>query len=260
MLGATIESRFAARAQSQVGDVVLRVEELSVPPVLRDVDLEVRSGEILGIAGLVGSGRTELLRGIFGASPCSGRVALEGRALTIRGCSDAIANGIAMLPEDRKGQGLHLALSVRENIALPHLRRLSRIGHIQADVERRDVKRALADVAVPHDRVESAAGTLSGGNQQRVLFAKWLLHPPKVLMIDEPTKGVDVGAKQELYVLIRRLADAGVAILLVSSDFDEILGLSDRALVLSRGRVSAELEGDGLTEAALTTAAFRVVA
>jgi len=221
------------------------VEDPNVPGKLlvRDVSFSVRRGEVLGIAGLVGAGRSDLLMAIFGAHPgsSSGEFHLDGRAITIHSPADAIARGIGLVTEDRKRFGLLLDQIIRDNITLAQLHMA---GRFLTDV---DAETAASEKASKEMRVKAAsvfvnAGTLSGGNQQKVVLAKWLLTNPKVLFLDEPTRGIDVGAKQEIYLLINRLAEKGLAIVLVSSELPEVLALADRILVLHEGRLTGELE------------------
>jgi simple sugar transport system ATP-binding protein/ribose transport system ATP-binding protein len=256
MLGRSLSQSFPVRKGGSSDDVVLGVENLSNPPLLRDLSLAVRAGEIVGLGGLVGSGRSESCRAIFGADRHSGEIFVEGKSVQIRSPAQAIKHGIAFLPEDRKALGLHLARPVRENISLPHLRRFSRRGHLDRRSEIRATAEMLARLGVRADAREAAATTLSGGNQQRVLFGKWLLETPKVLIADEPTRGIDVGAKRAIYELLFDLADNGIGILIVSSEFEELIGLCDRVLVLHRGVQAAELLREDLTEERLMNAAF----
>jgi ribose transport system ATP-binding protein len=225
------------------GAEILRVEGVSRGTRLRDVSFTLHRGEILGIAGLLGAGRTELARVIAGADrPTAGRILLHGRPLRLRGPGEAIRAGIGLVPEDRKTQGLIAGLSVAANLALPQLRRLSRLGV----VSRRRVG-ALAlhwirELRVRTPGIDAAATTLSGGNQQKVVLAKALAGGADVLVVDEPTRGIDVGAKMEIYALLDKLAASGAGILMISSELPEIMGMSDRILVMYQGRVRAELE------------------
>lgn len=256
MLGRTISQSFPVRQGGPSDDVVLRVENLSNPPLLRDLSVVIRAGEIVGLGGLVGSGRSEACRAVFGADRRSGRIFVNGDEVQIRSPAQAIRHGIAMLPEDRKALGLHLARPVRENISLPHLRRFSRCGHLDRRGEVRAASEMLARLGVRADAREAAAMTLSGGNQQRVLFGKWLLETPTILIADEPTRGIDVGAKRAIYELLFDLADNGIGILVVTSEFEELIGLCDRVVVLHRGFQRAELPRAELTEERLMAAAF----
>lgn len=209
-------------------------------------------GEIVGMAGLVGAGRTELAEVLFGIRPITGgALYLEGRPIAPRAPSEAIARGLLLVPEDRRSQGLLLPASVRRNIALPNLDRLSRVrlvvGHREAELARNGCRRLGIRTPSPDHPV----GLLSGGNQQKVVLAKWLVRTPRVLVLDEPTRGVDVGAKSEIYALMDRLAASGMAILMISSDLEEILGVSDRVLIMHEGTLAGELSGTQVTEDAV---------
>ncbi|NLJ25337.1 MAG: sugar ABC transporter ATP-binding protein [Firmicutes bacterium] len=222
-------------------DVVLRVEGLSQGNTLHDISFGLRRGEILGISGLVGSGRSELMHSIFGGRPIdSGEIWLEGRKVQFHSPSEAVAYGIALVPEDRGDEGLHLEMSVRENICLPHLRRFYQNFRISRKAEEKTSKSLISRLNVKTTGSEQLVGFLSGGNQQKVAIAKWLVSEPKVLILDEPTKGVDVGAKSEIHRIMSELASRGVGIIMVSPELPEILGMSDRILVMSNGRIAAE--------------------
>jgi D-xylose transport system ATP-binding protein len=220
------------------------VEDPNVPGkfLVRDVSFAVRRGEVLGVAGLVGAGRSDLLMAIFGAHPGrkSGRFFVDGKPAGIRSPGDAIRLGVAFVTEDRKRFGLLLDQTILANMTLAALKRIS--GRVMTDIDAETAagERAAKDLRVKAGSVFTIAGTLSGGNQQKVVLAKWLLTTPKVLFLDEPTRGIDVGAKQEIYVQINRLAAEGLAIVLVSSELPEVLGLSDRVLVLHEGRLTGE--------------------
>ena len=218
----------------------------------RGVSLHVRPGEILGLAGLVGAGRTSLVRALFGIEPAvSGAIRLDGRALRIRCAADAIAHGIYLAPEDRKACGLVLEMPITENITLANMGRHSRAGLIDRAAERRTcaVQRKALQVKAPDG--STIAGTLSGGNQQKVVLGKWLGMAPRAILFDEPTRGIDVGARSEIYGLMRSLADRGVAVLMVSSDIKEVIGVSDRIAVMHEGRVSGTLERAAFSEQAV---------
>ncbi|HJU85900.1 MAG TPA: sugar ABC transporter ATP-binding protein [Gemmatimonadota bacterium] len=225
------------------GGELLEVEGLARAGDLRDVSFTLHEGEIVGLAGLLGSGRTAVARAIFGLDPLdAGRVLVRGRPMAIRSPRDAIRAGIGLVTEDRKGQGLVLSLSVRENISLPVLGSVSRLGVIDARSERELASRYAADLRIRTPSIEHRTLTLSGGNQQKVVLAKWLACRVDVLVLDEPTRGIDVGAKQEIYGLMNRLAAEGVGILLISSELPEIVGLCDRVLVMRGGEVAATFE------------------
>ena len=242
MVGRDVEyERLAGGGREAGGEAVLEVRGLSRRPRFTDVSLTLRRGEVLGLAGLVGAGRTEVARCLAGADAWeSGTVLLRGQPYRPRTPAEAIARGVAYVPEDRKTQGLVLGLAVRENAALPSLRRFSRHGVLRRDAERAAVAEHIAAVGLSADALERATGTLSGGNQQKVVLAKWLLTNADVLIVDEPTRGVDVGAKVDIHRQLRALADAGKAILVISSELPEVLALTDRVLVLREGRVAAE--------------------
>jgi len=238
--------------------IVLKAEGLSRRGAIEDISLEVRAGEILGLAGLVGSGRSEIARALFGADRLdAGRISIDGNPVTIRTPRDAAAAGIAMLPESRKEQGLFMERTVRDNATIAMLPQLATGGVVDAGRERRVAQDAIATFDVRTPSIEAPVATLSGGNQQKVLFAKWLLLRPKILLADEPTRGVDVGAKRQIYELLTTLAKEGMAVLLISSEIEEVLGLSHRVLVLRAGRIVAEFAGVAATRDAVMSAAFQ---
>lgn len=214
------------------------------------VSFEVGRGEILGVAGLVGAGRTEVARAIFGIEPpLAGTIALDGHALTIRGPEDAIRQGVFLVPEDRRVAGLVVDFSIRENVSLPALGRYARHGLLSERRERQAAAAICRELQVKAPSIEASAATLSGGNQQKVVLAKWLALGPTVLIVDEPTRGVDVGAKAEIYRLLRALAGEGVAIVMISSDMEEIFHVSDRVAVMHEGRLTGVVERANCTEA-----------
>jgi simple sugar transport system ATP-binding protein/ribose transport system ATP-binding protein len=237
--------------------VLLSVADLHAPGV-RGVSVEVRAGEIVGLAGLIGAGRSELARAVLGAQRARGGVVtLDGSALApAGGPHGALRAGIAMIPEARKEQGLMLRRPVSENVSLSALASFSRAGLVGRKAERGAVGSMLARLDVRSGGLSAEAGTLSGGNQQKLLFARTLLTPPRVLIADEPTRGVDVGAKRSIYDLLARLAADGMGILLISSEIEEVLGLSDRVLVMRAGQIVAEFDRASATEAAVLGAAF----
>ncbi|HJQ22985.1 MAG TPA: sugar ABC transporter ATP-binding protein [Blastocatellia bacterium] len=216
------------------------------------VSLEVAKGEILGIAGLVGAGRSEVAQAIFGTDPAAGgALRLDGQPLVIRSAEDAIRHGIYLIPEDRRNSGLVIDMSIRENITMPALRRYAAAGLIQRDRERERAAEMSKRLNVKAPTVEERVGNLSGGNQQKVVLAKWLSLQPRVLIFDEPTRGIDVGAKAEIYALMRSLAREGVAIIMISSDMEEVLGVSDRVAVMHEGRLTGILERAACSEEAI---------
>ena len=245
MVGRSIDNEFPKQA-AEIGDVRLSVRDLSHGVNVQGVSFDVRRGEVLGLTGLVGAGRTETVRLIFGADRTeSGTITLDGKQLRIRNPRDAIKAGICLLTEDRKTQGLVLCRSVRENFGLPNFPQLSRFGMVQKRQERSafgDYVDSLS-IRIPHQ--EQTAGNLSGGNQQKVVLAKWLQRNAEVIIFDEPTRGIDVGAKHEVYQLMNRLTEQGKAIIMISSELPEIIGMSDRILVMHEGRVTGEITDVG---------------
>ncbi len=241
MVGRELKNEFPPR-RTNPGAVRLEVRGLRRGTAVRDVGFDVRRGEILGLAGLVGAGRTEAVRLLFGADAReAGEVRLDGVPLEIRSPQDAIAAGIGLLTEDRKLQGLVLGHSVRENFALPNLGWLSRNGFVQRRRELDELEGHVRRLSIRLSGHEQRAGQLSGGNQQKVVLAKWLARNCDVLVFDEPTRGIDAGAKYEIYVLLNDLAAQGKSIIMISSELPELLGLADRILVLHDGRVTGEI-------------------
>jgi ribose transport system ATP-binding protein len=213
------------------------------------IDLTLRRGEILGLAGLVGAGRTELACGIFGVDrPVAGTIKVDGKPVKINEPRDAIQHGIYLAPEDRKRTGLHLDFSLTENISLPDLKSYAHGALISGAEETKNAERQKRRLNIKAFQVATLAGTLSGGNQQKIVLAKWLSMKPNVMIFDEPTRGIDVGAKSEIYQLMRDLADSGVAVLMISSDMEEVIGVSDRMAVMREGRISGFLERDEFNE------------
>lgn len=241
MVGRTIQNEFPKK--SYVKDRIrLKVDNLSWGTAVRNVSFDIREGEVLGLTGLIGAGRTETARLIFGADRAeTGNISLDGRKLTIRSPRDAIGSGICLLTEDRKGQGLVLDASVRENFALANLRELSWLGVMRSQLERDEFAKHIQQLKIKVSDQEQVTRNLSGGNQQKVVLAKWLQQNAEVLIFDEPTRGIDVGAKYEIYLLINELARQGKAILMISSELPEVLGMSDRILVMHEGRVTGEI-------------------
>jgi ribose transport system ATP-binding protein len=237
-------------------EVVLDVRGLSGGP-LHSVDLRVHRGEVVGVAGLLGSGRTELLQTIFGARPAaSGEIRIGGRPVRFRSPADAIAAGVVYVPEDRPAEAVFSPMSVRENISAGGVARYFARLRLQHGWEQRDAVDAMRAFLVRAASDRAPLATLSGGNQQKVVLARWLSRKPTVLLLDEPTQGVDVGARQEIYALVRRAAASGAAVVVVSNDFSELVRLSDRAVVLRGGRIVAERVGDELDSHRLTELAY----
>jgi ribose transport system ATP-binding protein len=248
---------FSAYAPQVPGAAVLTVRGLRTPahPV-HEIDFEICAGEIVGLAGLVGAGRTELLAALFGVTPAvHGRIAVNGEILPIRNPTTAIAAGIALVPEDRKQQGLLLDMAVAENLSLALISQEQRLGFIHFDAEQRLSTEMMEKTNIKTPSSRQIVRYLSGGNQQKVVIGKWLATKPTILLLDEPTRGIDVVAKQEIYALMEGLAAAGVAILFASSEMEEVIGLSDRVLVMHEGRLSGELSREELSEEAIMTLA-----
>ncbi|MEK6270067.1 MAG: sugar ABC transporter ATP-binding protein [Planctomycetales bacterium] len=253
MVGRDI-SQFYVRSPHEAGDTALEVKGLQTAanPGCR-LDFTVRAREIVGIAGLVGAGRTELFEVLFGVQPAiAGVVFVSGQQIALRSPLDAIRSGIALVPEDRKQQGIILEMTVRTNIGLAGLRQhRKKAGFLNAAQEANDAAVMINRLKIKTPNPHQMAKYLSGGNQQKVVLGKWLAIAPKVLLLDEPTRGIDVGAKQEIYALMDELAKKGVAILFVSSEMEEILGMSDRTLVMHEGQITGELMRDELSEEAV---------
>ena len=246
MVGRDVSEEFPAR-HAPVGDVVLDVRGLSVPGRFGDVTFHVRAGEILGIGGLVGAGRTSIGLALGGALPWGGTMRLDGRAVRPRSPAEALRLGIGYVTEDRAARGVLPQMSVTENLTLAHLRRFVRAGVVNRTLEREAAAAVARDVGVAGVSLDQPARTLSGGTQQKVLLGRFVLDPRRVLVLDEPTRGVDVGARAEIYALINRLAAAGTAIVMISSDLPELLGMSDRILVIRDGRPAGEIERPAAT-------------
>lgn len=240
MVGRELTDRFPKQSSVQ-DEVILEVKHLSSGDDYQDISFSLRKGEVLGIAGLMGAGRTEVVRGIFGADKRDqGDIYVSGEKIKIQSPDQAIQNGIALVTEDRKDQGLVLGLSVRENIALANLKKISRNGLIKHSEEKAIVEEQIDRLKIKTPDGNQLVKSLSGGNQQKVVLAKWLETHPKVLILDEPTRGIDVGAKVEIYQLMNELTKQGIGILMISSELPELLGMSDRILVMREGRITGE--------------------
>lgn len=248
MVGRDLSEQFP-KEPAQRGREILRVEGLNQGDLLRDIHFSAYAGEVLGIAGLVGSGRTELANALFGAVPIDGgRIYVDGKPVRIHSPQDAIRHGIALLTEDRKQQGLILQMSVAENITLPVLHRLTRGLFTNRRKEHALAQTFVRNIAIKTPSLNQLAINLSGGNQQKVVLSKWMATNPKVLIFDEPTRGIDVGAKVEIYKLMNQLAQQGVAILMISSELPEVLGMSDRIMVIHEGKIAGFLNRGEATE------------
>ena len=258
MVGRDLADMFS-REPHTPGDVVLSVRDVTTEDVT-GVTLEVRAGEVVGLGGLVGAGRSELAHAIVGDVPLlSGSVSLAGRAIRLRSPADALRAGVGFAPEERKAQALLLQRSVRDNVSLAVLRRLARLHVVGRRAERELAQRYVRQLRIRTSSIEQEVRTLSGGNQQKVVLARWLARRPELLILDEPTRGVDVGAKAEIYSIINDLAAEGIALLVISSEMPELLGLSDRIVVMQGGRVSGELSRAEATEEAVLSLAMEHV-
>ena len=248
MVGREVSNVFP-KTPSKIGATVLRVTGLSDGSSFEDVSFEVRSGEILGLTGLVGAGRTEVAKTIFGLSRAlAGTIEVRGNPVAVRSPSDAVKAGIAYVPEDRKAEGIVPSMAIRENISLPVLRQITRLGRISMSADRRLAAKYVRDLSIIPPDAERRVNSLSGGNQQKAVIAKWLCTKPSVLILDEPTRGVDVGAKAEIHRIIGELVASGMAVLMISSELPEVLGVCDRVVVMRDGKASAPIERQRLTE------------
>lgn len=249
MVGRKIEDQFPYR-ETKKGKAILEVKNLSSKAGVNNANFEVKEGEILGIAGLMGSGRTELAKTIFGAyKKTSGTVKINGKELSGGSIQEAIKNGICYLSEDRKREGCVLSLSVADNMTISNLTRYeNKFGALNIKSEMDDVNEYIKKIRIKTPNPQQLMKNLSGGNQQKVILAKWLMLHPEVLIIDEPTKGIDVGAKKEIYELLNELKESGKAIIIISSDMPEVLGISDRIMVMSEGKITGEVSREEATQ------------
>lgn len=255
MVGRELGERYPVK-NNKIGEVIFQVENLTINGLFESVNFEVREGEILGVSGLMGAGRTEVMEAIFGyRKKDSGTVKLNGKPLKTNHPSNLIKEKIGFITEDRKGKGLVLDSSIRENIALTNFEIISKFGVIERSEERNLVEKLIRKLRVKASSIEQKAETLSGGNQQKVVIAKWLGINPKVLILDEPTRGVDIGAKKEIYSIMNQLAKNGVAIIMISSELPELLGVSDRIMVMHEGKVKAFFDKHEATQEKIMLAA-----
>jgi ribose transport system ATP-binding protein len=250
MIGRDLKDAYPPR-QATPGEVVLEVKNLSRGKLVHDVSFQVRAGEIVGFAGITGSGRTEVVRAIFGADPHGGEITVAGAPYRGRSPREAIARGIALVNEDRKAHGLFLKLDVTVNTTITVLRSLCRLGVIGRARERTLVQQMIGDLRIKTPDARFIVVNMSGGNQQKVILARWLSVDPKVLIMDEPTRGIDVGAKSEIYQIMNDLTARGVAIIMISSELPEVLGMSDRVLVMREGTIVGELARQQASEEAI---------
>jgi rhamnose transport system ATP-binding protein len=256
MIGTRLES-FFPKQDAEIGDPLLSVRGLSGADLVEDVSFDVRSGEILGFFGLVGAGRSEVANMLFGMiQPDAGTMIMGTETIAPRSAREAMAHGISLVPEDRHRQGLVLQFPIRANETLPILRKLSgALGFIDRERERRVASQYAERMRVVASGIEQTTGTLSGGNQQKVLLGKWLIPSPKLLILDEPTRGIDVGAKAEIHRVISQLATEGLSIIMISDDAVELIGMADRILVFRNGHIAAEFARSEFDRQAMLLAA-----
>ena len=255
MIGREIGERFPERHVKTYGDV-LEVKHLSAEGLFEDVSFTVQGGEVLGVAGLMGAGRTEIMQGLFGnIKGTTGEIFVDGMKMENTTPKEAIRNGFAFISEDRKTEGLMLEETIKKNISLPNLGKISDRGVLDFEKEKRLVTEGIEELRIKCTGPLQTCNTLSGGNQQKVVFAKWIHTDPKVLILDEPTRGVDIGAKKEIYNIINKLAGNGVAIVMVSSELPEVLGMSDRVMVVHEGRVTGFLDKEEANQENIMTLA-----
>lgn len=254
MVGREITNQFP-RDDVEKGKKVLEVKHLKAGRMVKDISFDAYEGEVLGFSGLVGAGRTETMRALFGADPKDGgEVILEGKTLTINSPADAIRQGIVLAPEDRKKDGLCTGLTIRNNISLPNLDLVcNKIGSINYAKENEMIEKGKSALTIKMANAESLASSLSGGNQQKVVVAKWLARNSKVIIFDEPTRGIDVAAKVEIYQIINQLKKDGIVVIVVSSEMPEVMGISDRILVMCNGRITGEVDPRVVTEEEIMT-------
>jgi ribose transport system ATP-binding protein len=258
MVGRPMAALFPEKGPRTIGEERLAVRDLQAGRLVRGVTFSVRAGEIVGLGGLVGSGRTEVARVIFGADPLeSGAILLDGKEAKIRSPKDAVRDGICLVPEDRKGQGIVLDAAIRINATMARLSAVvNRLGFVREAVERKLVNELAVSLRLKASRIDAPVSTLSGGNQQKVVLAKWFHAGGNVIILDEPTRGVDVGAKSEIYGIVLKLAEAGKAVLVISSEHQELFGLCDRILVMGEGQLRGELKPPDYSEERLLSLAI----
>jgi ABC-type sugar transport system ATPase subunit len=240
MIGRELKDVYPKRTPAS-GDVLLEVNNVSRPKLVHDVSFKLRAGEIVGFAGITGSGRTELVRTIFGADPYTGEMRISGQPYKPRSPADAIHHGVALVTEDRKAQGLFLKLNVTINTTISGLKQLTRSGVIQLSRELALVKKMIQDLSIKTPGPNFIVVNMSGGNQQKVVLARWLSIGTRIFILDEPTRGIDVGSKSEIYQIMDELTKKGVGIIMISSELPEVLGMSDRIMVMREGTIVKEL-------------------
>ena len=251
MVGRKIDNMFP-KEKAKIGDVVMEVKGLTQPGKLKEINFQVKAGEILGFAGLIGAGRSEVMRAVFGLDPCAaGEVFMNGKKIHIRNTEDGIRHGIAMVSEDRRAEGIVPERSCKENISLSAIEKMSRFGVIDLKQEDKKVNESIERLNIKLSSPEQLVKNLSGGNQQKVILAKWMLQDIKVFILDEPTRGIDVGAKSEIHRLMCEFAKKGIAIMSISSELLEVLSMSDRILVMREGEIRGELTAETASQEAI---------
>ena len=258
MVGRTMQNYYPSR-DVEIGDKVFEVNNVTAGDRVRDISFSVNKGEVLGFYGLVGACRTETMRAIFGADPIdTGEIIINGQRMELKSPARSVSQGIGLLPEDRKNQGVILTQNIRVNTTLSNIKAFSRFGFNRHKKEKELAKRTLAALSTKYGSLEDPASSLSGGNQQKVALAKWLAAKCEVIILDEPTRGVDVGAKREIYAIINQLAEEGSAIIVISSEMEEIMNISDRIIVMRNGRIEGEVKKEEITEQRLIHLAMGV--
>ncbi|PZO81263.1 MAG: lantibiotic ABC transporter permease [Mesorhizobium amorphae] len=258
MVGRPLSQLFGEKPQTTLGEEVIRVENLSLPNGIRNVSFAIRRGEVVGLGGLVGSGRTEVARAIFGADPISGgTMSLKGSSYRPLSPKQAVKRGVGLVPEDRKGQGVVLDMAIRKNATMANMAPVTRAGFFRPAKEQGTVEGLIRSLRIKLGSMNDPVSSLSGGNQQKVVLAKWFNADPDLIILDEPTRGVDVGAKTEIYSLVHRLASEGKAVMVISSEHAELFGLCDRILVMGEGELRGELGPQDFEEEKLLTLSMR---
>ena len=254
MVGRPLSQLFGDKPETSLGEEVLKIEDLTLPNGIQGVNFSIRRGEVVGLGGLVGSGRTEVARAIFGADRIAGgTMTLKGAAYSPRSPRHAVKQGVGLVPEDRKGQGVVLDMEIRKNATMANTGPITRAGFFKPSAERGVVERLIRSLRIKLGSMNDPVSSLSGGNQQKVVLAKWFNADPDLIILDEPTRGVDVGAKTEIYSLIHQLASTGKAVIVISSEHAELFGLCDRVLVMGEGRLRGELQPHEFQEEKLLT-------
>ena len=248
MVGRDLDEQYPT-VEKEIGEVALEVNRLCTDALLKDISFQVHKGEILGLAGLVGAGRTETARAIFGAdSKSSGEIRIHGKTVQIHSPKDAIKDGIALIPEDRKKHGALLEMTIRDNISFIAVKSISKAGFVDRNADKNMAEKYIKELSIKTPSMEQLTRNLSGGNQQKVVLAKSLASNSDIIIFDEPTRGIDVGAKKEIYVLMNELAKKGMAIIMISSEMQELLGMSDRIIVMHEGEMMGELKKEDATQ------------